>query len=71
MIVETRYYDKELLARLGMLDGIRWLFARGGMGHFIEIKGHTYRDLTLEFLSTLQRGPQCEGGYISFYLQGQ
>ena len=69
MVVATRYYDEELLARLGMLDDIRCLFARGGMGHFLEIKDHTYRDLTLEFLST--KGPQYQAEYISFYLQGQ
>jgi len=44
-------------------------------GHFLEIKEHTYQDLTLEFLSTLHaevtRGPQCQAGYISFYLLGQ
>ena len=65
VVVATRYYDEDLLARLGMLDDIRWLFAKGGMGHFLEIKEHTYRDLTLEFLSTLHveviRGPQCRG----------
>jgi len=38
MVVATRYYDERLLARLGMLDNIRWLLAPGGMGHFIEIK---------------------------------
>ena len=58
-----------------MLDDIRWLFVRGGMSHFLELKEHTYRDLTLEFLSTLHvevtKGPQCQAGYISFYLQGQ
>ena len=68
------YYDEELLACLGMLDDLRWLFEWGVMGHFIEIKEHTYWDLTLEFLSTLHvevtRGPQCQAGYISFYLQG-
>ena len=45
------------------------------MGHFVERKEHTYRDLNLEFLSTLHievtRGHQCQAGYISFYLQGQ
>ena len=65
MIVAIRCYDEELLVRLGLLIDIRWLLARGGMGHFIEIKEHTYRDLTLEFLSTLHveviRGPQCRG----------
>ena len=64
MVVAGRYYDTELLARLGMLDDIRWLFARGGMGHFLEIKEHTYRNLTLEFLSALYvkvtGGPQCQ-----------
>jgi len=49
IVVATRYYDKELLARFGMLDDIRWLFPQVGMGHFVEIKDHIYRDLTLEF----------------------
>jgi len=74
IVVAARYYDEDLLAQLRMLDGIRWLFARGGMGHFLEIKEHTCRDLTLEFLSSLHvevtRGPQRQVGYISFYLQG-
>jgi len=74
MVVATRYYDEDLLTRLGMLDDIRWLFARGGMEHFLELKEHTYRDLALEFLRTLYvevtRGPQCQAGYLSFYLQG-
>jgi len=58
-----------------MLDDIRWLFARGGMRHFLEIEEYTYWDLTLESLSTLHvevtRGPQCQARYISFYLQGK
>jgi len=66
MIVATRYYDEELLAGLGILNDIRWLFARGGMGQFLEIKEHAYWDLTLDFLSTLHvevtRGPQCQVG---------
>jgi len=75
LVVATTYFDEELLAWLGMLDDIRWLFAQGGKGHFLENKEHTYRDLTLEFLSTLRvevtRGPQCQVGCISFYLQDQ
>jgi len=74
MVVAGRYYDTELLARLGMLDDIGWSFAQGGMGDFLEIKEHTYRDMTLEFLSTLHievtREPQRQAEYISFYLQG-
>jgi len=75
MVMATHYYDEQLLRYLEMLDNIWWLFARGRMGHFIEIKERIYRDLTLEFLSTLPvevtRGPQFQAGYISFYLQGQ
>jgi len=60
---------------MGLLEDIRWLFPRGGMEHFIERKDHTYRDLTLEFLSTLHvevtSGAQCQAGYLSFYLLGQ
>jgi len=45
------------------------------MSHFLEMKEHTYRDLTLEFRSILHvevtRGPQYQVGYISFYLHGQ
>jgi len=71
MVVATRYYDNDLLARLRMLDDVRWLFARGGMGHFLELKGHMCGDLTLKFLSTLHvaitRGPQCQAGYIVLF----
>ena len=46
----------------------------GCMEHFIERKDHTYRDLTLEFLSTLHvevtSGAQCQEGYISLYFLG-
>jgi len=75
MVMATRYCDEDLLSRLGMSDDIRWLFARGGMGHFIEIKEHAYPDPTLEFLSTLNvevtGGPQCQAGYTSFYFPEQ
>jgi len=68
MDVATHYYDEELLGRLGLLDDIRWLFGWGSIGHFFEIKQHTYWDLTLKFLSTLHvevtRGPQCQVGYF-------
>jgi len=43
-VVTTRYYGKDLLTRLGLLDAIYWLFARGGMGQFLETRDHTYRD---------------------------
>ena len=71
----TRYYDEDLLVQLGLIEDIRWLFAERGMGLFIERKDHTYRDLTLEFFSTLHvevtNGAQCHEGYISSYLLGQ
>ena len=57
---------------LGLLDDIRWLFARGEMGQFLETRDYTYQDLTLEFLRTLDvevmSGPRCQEGYSSFYL---
>jgi len=69
-IVAARYYDEDLLVQTGLLEDIRWLFARGGMEHFIERKYHTYRDLTLEFLSTLRvevmSGAQCQAGDFCF-----
>jgi len=71
-VITSRYYDEELLSQLGSLDNIHWLFAKGEMSHFIKIKDHTYRDLTLEFLSTLHvevtSTPQCQVEYVSFYL---
>ena len=63
------------MEQLRLLSDSRWLFARDGIGQFIEMKDHTYRNLTLEFLSTLHvevtQEPQCQADYISFYLQGQ
>ena len=42
------------------------------MGQVLEARDHNYRDLTLEFLSALHvdvtSGPQCQEGYLSFYL---
>jgi len=38
VVVATRYYDEDLLARLGMLDNIRWLFTRGGMSQISNLK---------------------------------
>ena len=72
-VVTTHYYE-ELLVQMGLLEDIGWLLARGGMGHFIKRKDHTYHDLTLEFFSTLHvevtNGAQCQEGYILFYLLG-
>lgn len=46
------------------MDDIKWLFARGGMDHFIKMKDHMYKDLTIEFLSALDIevtwGPRCQ-----------
>ena len=48
------------------------MFARGGIGEFLENRDYIYFDLTLEFLNTLQvevmSWPCCQEGYISFYL---
>jgi len=42
------------------------------MSQFLEIRDHTYRDLTLEFFITLyvevMSGPRCQEAYIFFYL---
>ena len=52
----------------GCLLGMVWVI-------FFERNDHTYRDVTLEFLSTLNvevtSDTQCQEGYISFYLLGQ
>ena len=75
LVVATQYYDEDVLNRLGFLDDIRWLFARGRISQFLETRDHTYWDFTLEFLSTLhvevKSDPQCQEGYISFYLNGE
>ena len=72
-ILITKYYDDELLNQMGLLDYIRWSFARGIIGQFIGLRDHTYCNLTLEFLSDLHvdiiQGSRCQEGYISFYLQ--
>ena len=60
------------MIRLGLFGDIHWLFARGGMDQFLEIRNHTYRYLTIEFLSALHvqvtSSPCSQEGYISFYL---
>jgi len=53
IIIVTQYFDEDLLTSLGLLDDVRWLFAHGGMGKFLETRDQTYYDLTLEFLRTL------------------
>ena len=53
IVVVTKYYDKDLLAKLGILDDIIWLFTRGSIGHFLEVKQYTDSGLTIEFLSAL------------------
>jgi len=72
LVVATRYYDEDVLNHFGLLDDICWLFARGGMGQFLETRDRTYREPPLEFLSTLHvevmSGPRCQEGYISIYL---
>jgi len=72
LVVATRYYDEDLLTGLGSLDDICWLFAYGGIDQFLEVMDYAYRDLILEFLSTLfmevTSGPGCQDGYILFYL---
>ena len=74
LVVTTHYFDEDLLTSLELLDDIRWLFARQAMGQFLEAQDHTYRDLTLEFLSTLHveitSGSRFQEGYIFFISTG-
>ena len=67
LVVATRYFDEDLLA-----GDICYLFARRGMGQFIETRSHSYYELSLEFFSTLHvevtSCPRSQEGYISFYL---
>ena len=64
LVVATHYYDEDSLTRLDLLDDIRWLFAWEGIGQFLDIKDHTYRDLTPEFLSASHKevtsSPHCQ-----------
>jgi len=72
LFVVTYYYSEDLLARLGLLNDIHWWFAGGGMGQFLKSRDHTYRDLTIKFLSALlvevTSGSRCQDGYIFFHL---
>ena len=70
-MVAIGYYYEDAFNCLRLLDDIRWLLAQGGTGQFLKTRDHTYRDLTLEFLSTLHvevtSGPRCQEGNIFFY----
>jgi len=60
--------------QLRLLDDIIWLFARGGMGEFIEMEDQTYKDLTLTFFRTLHMegtgALNVRGLYIILFLEG-
>jgi len=76
MLLDILSQMNELLWQLVIMTRNCWMiyggYLHGGIGHFIEMKEHTYQDLTLEFLGTLHvevaRGRKCQAGYILFYL---
>jgi len=49
-------------------------YCTGGIGYLIEMKEHTYQDLTLEFMSTLHieltRGPNVKWDTLHFISKG-
>ena len=73
LVVATYFYDKDLLAQLGLLDDIRWLFTLVGRVNLLKWKTIHIGTSPLKFLSTLHvevtRGPWCQKGHLLFFLQ--
>jgi len=53
LVVDTCYFNKNLLTCFGLMDDIHWLFAQESLDQFCTTRDDTYLDLMLNILSTL------------------
>lgn len=60
------------MTSLGLVGGLFWLFARGGIGTFVGTRNATYKVFTLEFIRTIKveiiQGLDCIQDRIAFRL---
>ena len=66
----TRYPDQHCMGTLGIEPSVRYLCNQLQWEEYADAMNVTYRNLTLEFLSSLDYEPYVDSGYISFRLFG-
>ncbi|XP_074291769.1 uncharacterized protein LOC141618565 [Silene latifolia] len=54
-IVQTKFFDQNVLSKLGMLDLTRMLLEKVGLEAYTHMAAYTRRGVTLEFLSSLEK----------------
>ena len=74
-ISHTRYPDFSMLVALGLTDSVQFMFTQMSWDRFSDAKHPTYRNLTLEFLSSFNYRPNLglgpARGIVSFRLFGR
>lgn len=64
----TKFYYKESMANLGVDDGLARLFQRMEWDKFLKLFDRTFKEPTLEFLSTFAKDNEAK--ILTFQLQG-
>lgn len=67
-IEETKFSSVSTLSDLGLLLVVEHLMSKVGIHDFLHKQSPTYKRYTLEFLSTLERGEDEDGPYITCHL---
>ncbi|KAL2942937.1 3-(3-hydroxy-phenyl)propionate/3-hydroxycinnamic acid hydroxylase [Bienertia sinuspersici] len=67
----TKFADPIALRELGLRAPVQRLMGKVGLQGFLNYEAHTYERYTLEFLSTLTKGGDEEGPFITFHLNDE
>ncbi|KAL2945424.1 Acylphosphatase [Bienertia sinuspersici] len=70
-IQETKFADPIALRELGLRAPVQRLMGKVGLQGFLNYEARTYERYTLEFLSTLTKGGDEEGPFITFHLNDE
>ncbi|KAL2930058.1 2 3-bisphosphoglycerate-independent phosphoglycerate mutase [Bienertia sinuspersici] len=70
-IQETKFADPIALRELGLRAPVQRLMGKVGLQGFLNYEVRTYEHYTLEFLSTLTKGRDEEGPFITFHLNDE
>ena len=70
-ILETKFACIQSLETLGLMEPIKQLLGKAGLTNFLQVGAPTYLRYTLEFLSTLEKGEDEKGPFITFHLNDE
>ncbi|KAL2901813.1 3-(3-hydroxy-phenyl)propionate/3-hydroxycinnamic acid hydroxylase, partial [Bienertia sinuspersici] len=70
-IQETKFAHPIALRELGLRAPVQWLMGKVGLQGFLNYEARTSKRYTLEFLSTLTKGGDEEGPFITFHLNDE